>query len=230
MGSSPGIIASTSLDDLRAMIAGLATKSDQTCTGCWPAVKHPPSGSVFIAVWLQIPCTTSTTSVAVGGNVVTFLVRSTNTCKAGDQSSVAPQYSLVSVAQQDLPSDVLTLRVSHLGDTGGSTDSRLASSTVIDLAQPPAPLPSLDQRADEVRAVVSAAKNAAARQLKVGTAALELVELGTQRWPDTSLGCTPASPATSLPVPTVGYEIVLRRIGSTSLVSYHANLQTLVSC
>jgi hypothetical protein len=230
MGSSPGIIASTSLDDLRAMVAGLTTASDPTCTGCWPAVKHPQARSVFIAVWLKIPCTTSTTTVSVGGDVVTFLVRSTNSCKAGEQSAVAPQYSLVSVAQQDLPSDVLTLRVSHIGDMAGSTDLRLASSTVIDLAQPLAPLPSVDQRADEVRAVVKAAKNAAAKQLKVTLSALELVELGTRRWPDTNLGCASSASASSLPIPTLGYEIVLRRIGGTSQISYRADLQTVVSC
>jgi len=227
VSGAPGVFASTSLADLRAMVAGMTTASEPGCPGCWPAV-NPASGQVYIAAWTTIPCTTASLSAAVSGKVVTLLVRSKNACKPGEFTTVAPQLSLISVRQSDLPQDVITIKLSHVGDTGGSTDPRLTSFTTIDLAQPAVALPAVDTRADEVRAVLSAARQAAAKQLKTSVGALQVMELGTRRWPDASLGCGSQS-TNPVPITTYGYEVELALPGGSPL-TYHATLKSLLSC
>lgn len=230
-GVESKILASTSLGDLRALMAGdhnlqvpiyandfpscewghpeLVKSCNRDDFGAWSGVKVP-GGSLLVATSTYTTggmCSVGDIeSLRLSGTTLTLTLKPRNRpCGSGEDDGIW----LLAVPLKSLPASVLTLKISPPtnGHNAGYPTDYL---TVVDLTSP-IPAPPLDiTRAMEVESAIVAAKREVLSHLhrKIANDDWYMAGLGVQRWPDAGLGCTPSGEHPA-PTPVSGYVVVV---------------------
>ncbi|MHB8613997.1 MAG: hypothetical protein ACYDAL_16470 [Candidatus Dormibacteraceae bacterium] len=240
----PDLFAAPSLIDLQGLIYGLGSnprlsdcqRSQEIRRQCWLDIADP-GGAVLVAAYIDIPCAQSTASATLSGpdeitiTVVDqavpvppgFLPTAAPSPKPGECPKGAPRpatLSLLDIPFTAVPADELTIEVVH-----PALQIPIAK-TVVDLKDPLNISRNLNARIAEVRAATEHAFQDAMTRVQPG-ASVGFLELGTQQWPDTRLGC-PVVGGQYAAVASVGYVVLLKGSDQPSLaIEYHesGNLQ-----
>jgi len=207
-GLESHILASTSLADLRALLAAdhhvmlPMSPWDARYAGvlaAWPGIAVPDA-SLLVALGRQPTAGDCANADLEGVKLVgtTLLLNLSNRqrpCLPEDrQASQTPW--LVAVPLKNLPQSVLTLKITHppIADHANGLLYPAEYSTVVDLAVPLPTYPSSTARTTESLAAIAAAEEAIVQRLHRARLPNDwyLAGLGAQRWADDGLGCTPA--------------------------------------
>jgi hypothetical protein len=243
----PNLFAAPSLVDLQGSIFGLGSdpniydcqKEPVLARECWLDIKDPGS-ALLIGALVEVPCAESSFSATLSArDEITIAVMDRASpyppgfIPSGGPSpkpgacakGVTPAWmlSLLAIPFSALPADELTIKVAHPGLDIPS------SKTMVDLKRPLNISTDLTARIAEVRSAINLAFQDATTRVTPGQS-VGAVALGTQRWPDTALGC-PVAGQQYAAIVSMGYLVLLEGSDQPSLLmEYHASGNTLRFC
>jgi hypothetical protein len=198
---------------------------------CWLDVKDP-GNVVLIGALVELPCAENHFSATLSApdEITITAIHRAAPYPPGFLPSGAPSpqpgfcakgltpvwtLSLLAIPLSRLPKGEVTIRLVH------PAVKISASKTAVDLKPPLHLSTNLDGAIGQVGAALNLATEDARSRVGPGQSA-SLVWLGTDRWPDTSLGC-PVSGQQYEPVPSTGYVVVLKGTDSSPANEYHVS-------
>ena len=249
LGAYPNLFAAPSLIDIQSLIFAIGSNPNlDDCrrspakimkSQCWLDVKDP-GNAMLIGALVEVPCAESHFSATLSAldEITIVVIDRASPYTPGFIPSGAPSpkpgacakgftpawtLSLLAIPFSALPADELTIKVVH-----PALDIPV-SKTMVDLRRPLNISTDLSARIAEVRAAINLAFQDALTRVTPGQS-VGVVALGTQRWPDTGLGC-PVAGQQYAAITSMGYLVLLKGSDQPSLLmEYHASGNTLRFC
>jgi hypothetical protein len=225
VNGSEAILASPSMADLSTLALALSRRPDYCPNGnCWSGVRIP-SSSLLIALPTPEPCRRIGLSadLTTGQVLEIHIVAGAFECPPGAMALAAPEFWLLAVPRDALPSRALSVVVDERTQGIGLTSSNLGEwRTSVDLRPS---VQGVDQAvtATDLQSAIDAARSDAQKR---GIYANRILEIGLFRWSAGESSCvTPTESATG---ESWGSLIVIA--SNTSTLEYHGLGAATVFC